>query len=415
VRTCHKSLDTLRRGPAVGTTHEAISSARGMYLLIFLADGVVGAIAPTLPIYAQSVGASVSLLGVIVAASSVALLLTLLPVGAISDDYGRRPVLIGCMASLIAACLVFSSVSSALLLIVPAALFGLAQLAFAVGPAYIADVVPHNERPRAVAAYTTAMGAGLAVGAAIGGWSATQLGYAATYRWCAVVSLFGLVVALRLRAPASSPAMNGANVRPSGNLQRLVRPTRNPGILLASLGNLVFGVTYLAAITTFFPVYLGTLGCDATTIGLLFMVRGIVSTATRVAVGYALAGISTRTIMFAAVGVDAIALVLMGIAPTVPALAFFLALEGMAYGAYVTAGQVDLLSSSSAGQRGTAASLFSLAGVLGGAGGAIVLGEVAQHQGAAQALLLAGAFAGVSILALARLRYGHRTARMDLP
>ncbi len=49
---------------------------------------------PVLPILAQSIGATTATIGLIAAASTITGILTSLPAGLLSDQRGRRPVLI---------------------------------------------------------------------------------------------------------------------------------------------------------------------------------------------------------------------------------------------------------------------------------------------------------------------------------
>jgi predicted MFS family arabinose efflux permease len=192
----------------------------------------------------------------------------------------------------------------------------------------------------------------------------------------------------------------------------LADPIHDREILSTSIGNLAFGVTYLAAITTFLPVYLGLLGCTPAVIGVLFLLRGIVTTAGRVPVSWVLERVSTHKVMLASVLAEAAVLALMGLVRPVPALACLLAVEGLAYGAYLTSGQIHLLAAASVDRRGTAMSFYSLAGVLGGSIGAAALGLIADRVGPAAALLSAGALALVAVVLMARMwSVRHTSAR----
>jgi MFS family permease len=133
-----------------------------------------GMMLPLLPFYAQTLGASVVEIGILFGAFSFAQFFCAPAIGWLSDRFGRRPVLLVSIAGGLAAYLLMAVAPglgrwgyAALL----AARLGAGATAanFAVAPAYIADVLPAEERARGMGLLGAAFGLGFVVGPALGG------------------------------------------------------------------------------------------------------------------------------------------------------------------------------------------------------------------------------------------------------
>ena len=63
-----------------------------VYAIVFLADITVGIVIPTFPLYAESIGASVFLLSIVVTGMGIARILSQVYLGALADVKGRKIV-----------------------------------------------------------------------------------------------------------------------------------------------------------------------------------------------------------------------------------------------------------------------------------------------------------------------------------
>lgn len=77
-------------------------------LTIFVDAFIFGIIVPVLPIYSEGLGFSSFQLGVIFSVYSVALLLLSIPIGIISDRYGKKRVMVAGMSGLAIATICFA-------------------------------------------------------------------------------------------------------------------------------------------------------------------------------------------------------------------------------------------------------------------------------------------------------------------
>jgi MFS transporter, DHA1 family, tetracycline resistance protein len=141
--------------------------------LIVLVD-VLGLtiILPLLPFYAESLGATPAVVGLIVSAYAVCQLIAGPPLGHLSDRVGRRPVL---LVSQIGTCIGFLILASARVLwmvFLARIIDGLTAGNLTVAQAYISDVTEPENRAKSFGIIGIAFGLGFLVGPALSGYLA---------------------------------------------------------------------------------------------------------------------------------------------------------------------------------------------------------------------------------------------------
>jgi MFS family permease len=126
---------------------------------------------PLLPLFARDLGAGPSLIGFVMGASTLTGIFVKLPAGAWSDILGRRPLLI--FGALVFATLPFTylGVSTLAALIVLRFMHGSATAIFGpVASASLSDIAPPSKRGAWLSTYSTAQGAGQALGPILAGY-----------------------------------------------------------------------------------------------------------------------------------------------------------------------------------------------------------------------------------------------------
>lgn len=384
--------------------------------VILLADIVAGIFLPTFSLYARDLGVSLALLGTLNTVGGLTQLVGSLPLGMVSDVVGRTRVLTAGMLAFAAALLTLSLAAGLPALVLGRVLFALGSVAvFQIGAAYLGDVTAPEQRATAFGLYTTAMGLGFALGPIIGGQIASAGGTARAYMVGSVIALAGLLLAAtRLRDRPAAPRA-GAAPPPASARGRLRAIVAMPDLLLVTFGNMLVSLTFAGAVTTFFPVYGREIALTQATIGAMFAVRATVSTLGRFPNGMISRALGSWTVMVGALAINVLAM--FGIASTESPwlLTLLLAAEGLAFGAYLVAGQTYVANHTVPEVRGTAVGFYSMAASVGGALAPLLLGLVAERWGVAQVFYATGWVLTVglllSVVGLAALRRRDRAAR----
>ena len=193
---------------------------------------------PLLPFYATRLGASAAMVGALVAAFSVAQLVSAPAWGWMSDRYGRRPaILFGLLVSAVAY-VIFAFAGSLWLLFLSRLIQGLGGGTIGVVQAYVADISEQKDRAKALGWLSAVTSLGAVVGPAIGsilvrvgGHTAPGIGSATL---CVLVSIFAWrflresrtdtqqFEAMHAKGPGGAHAIRSVIVHPNLPASRLI-------------------------------------------------------------------------------------------------------------------------------------------------------------------------------------------------
>lgn len=235
---------------------------------IFLMSMALGGSALVLPLYASSLGASYTEIGMLGIAYVVLGAVFSLPAGKASDRYGRRGfIIIGFLTTAISLTL-YAFASSVVWLILFRLLQGLTEtLLWINAQGAIGDSSNVGGRGRAMGSYGRSWGLGVGFGPIIGGLMYTAIGASATFLFWGIVAFVSTAVVMKM--PAIEP-------RPVTGKPDFFK------IYTLCLGGLIY-VGTVAMINTIVPVYATTgLGLSAFQAGLLItlfvLVRAMIFT-----------------------------------------------------------------------------------------------------------------------------------------
>ncbi len=172
------------------------SLARLAVLMVTGAMDMMGMlmVVPLVPLYAKDMGASDTMVGVLLGSHAFAMLVTAPLWGRLSDRYGRRPaILLGIVMAGIAF-LVFAVTNDLWVLLLSRLVQGAGAGTIGVIQAYISDTVEPNQRAKALGWFTAATSAGVMVGPVVGSL-ATNLGMHAPGFVAAGLALLNFVAA----------------------------------------------------------------------------------------------------------------------------------------------------------------------------------------------------------------------------
>src|SRR5438128_1872185 len=180
--------------------------------LIVLVD-VLGLtiILPLLPFYAESLGATPVIVGLIVSTYAICQLLAGPPLGHLSDRIGRRPVLLVSQMGTCAGFLILASAHTLWVVFLARIIDGLTAGNLTVAQAYISDVTKPEDRAKSFGLIGISFGLGFLVGPAVSGFLA-QFGHqypifaAAGLSFTSIMCTYFLLPAV---APHPSPDQAG--------------------------------------------------------------------------------------------------------------------------------------------------------------------------------------------------------------
>lgn len=269
--------------PAVPMT--AKDELRRLWVLIFInfVDMVGFAIVlPLLPFYALRLHASEAMVGPIIAAFSLAQLVSAPIWGRVSDRYGRRPALmIGLVAST-AAYAVFGLATSVWMLLLSRLVQGAGGGTTGVAQAYVADTIAPERRAQALGWLSAATSAGVAFGPTIGSL-AFHMGHQAPGYIAAALCAANAIFAW-LWLPESRVLQPGAPVRKkepvwSAALRVLEQPSSPSSrlVFIYAAGMLAF-----TSVTSVLTLFLrAEFKVNETTIGYFYTYVGVLSVVIR--------------------------------------------------------------------------------------------------------------------------------------
>jgi MFS family permease len=361
-------------------------------LFVFVADTILGMTRPILSLFAQNLGASLTLVGSLSLVVGITQLSSGVIIGAISDRRGRKGVLLVGMLFLGLTSLLFALTTTPYLLLPIQVLLGLGFIGtIIITVAYAADVVPVQERSLTIGLVTTTMGLGYATGSMIGGTVAELWGYRIAYFTATGLAVVGLLIGWRWvpRKRGSGPIGVQTDLPVREQLRVLLV---DPLILAVCVGALAVYLAFGGMVVAFFPIYAHGLGVSRAAIGTMFAVRALASTAARLP-GSALATrFSNRWILPLAMLLSTtVAFILpQGRQPLV--LALGLIGEGVAYGVFMTISQDTIAGRATESSRGAALGMYGTATSLGGNVLPFFLGLAADAFGIRSIFYIVGSF-----------------------
>ncbi|WP_308492023.1 MFS transporter [Microbacterium terrisoli] len=207
---------TVSRGTAMAGVASRVQHRTPFGFVLAIVAQVVmmaGASAPSpfYPVLAHRIGFDTGVIGTVFAAYAVAVLLTLLTAGSLSDHVGRRPVAIAGLVLLAGSMFVFWHADSVALLILARIVQGVASgLLISTLSAATLDLAPEGRTGLAALWNALAPGIGLALGAILSGIALDVTGAPLAEVFAAMTMAFVVLAALFALVPETAPRRPGA-------------------------------------------------------------------------------------------------------------------------------------------------------------------------------------------------------------
>jgi len=375
-------------------------------LAVFLDLVGFGIVIPLLTFYAETFQASPLQVTLLMACYSLAQFLFAPVWGAISDRFGRRPVMLFSIAATAAGLAGFASATALWQLFLFRSLHGMATANISTAQACVADLTPPEKRAMGMGLIGAAFGVGFTVGPLIGG-ELSAWGYAAPIWFAAGLSALNLVLAFFM-LPETRPAEVGPrfrqrSIRPDAFFQVLRHPVVGLCVLLTFVLTSAFGM--MESTFTLFAEHERSL--SAAHVGRMFGVAGVVMILVQGGlIGRLVKRFGEAALVPAGLVMLAIALASLPLAPpTVPMVAVFCL---MAVGQGISNPSLQALISRGTPEHeqgfvlGTNQSLSALARVVGPAAGGVLYASVGPSAPFFVGSVVVAASVGLAVVAIRR-------------
>jgi MFS family permease len=184
---------------------------------------------------------------------------------------------------------------------------------------------------------------------------------------------------------------------------------RDPRVLAAGFANYLNSLMF-SALTLFFPVYGASIGLDEAEVGIGFTTRGLASTAVRLPVGSLTKRFRVLYLMVFGLLMSAVTIFSVSQSTGLILVSALLGIQGIAYGIYLTSGNVYVAESSGEESRGTAMAVYSMFGNVSRIINPMILGLIAETIGPRGALQFS---TGMTLVGLILVFYMARRGSED--
>ena len=266
-----------------GTRRRALLGLSGAAFVAYCSYSICRV--PLLPLFARELGADPPLVGFVMGASTLTGVFLKLPAGAWSDLLGRRPLLLA--GALVFATLPFTylAVSTIAALILLRFLHGSATAIFGpVASASLSDVAPPSRRATWLSTYSTAQGAGQALGPVLAGYLIAAGRFDLAFAVAGTIGLAAPLIVARWHCAPPHAAAGRPRLRDFA--QGVIEVCRDRLVLAAS-GAQAAQFVLNGTLGAFLPLYgREVIGLSFTQLGWLFGVQTLTTLAIRPAIGF---------------------------------------------------------------------------------------------------------------------------------
>jgi MFS transporter, DHA1 family, multidrug resistance protein len=269
---------------------------------------------PLLPLFARDLGAGPALIGFVMGASTLTGIVVKLPAGVLSDVFGRRRLLVA--GALVFATLPFTylAVSTLLALVLLRFVHGSATAIFGpVASATLSDIAPPSNRGAWLSTYSTAQGAGQALGPVLAGYLIAAGRFDLAF---VAAGLIGVAAPLIL-AGWRGWTLPTSQRSPWQEFRRGVTEVGRNRLILVTSAAQAAQFVLNGALNAFLPLYgREILGLTTAELGWLFGAQTVTTLAIRPLIGFVSDRAGRRWIIVTGLTVCAMAVLLISVATT---------------------------------------------------------------------------------------------------
>jgi DHA1 family tetracycline resistance protein-like MFS transporter len=250
-------------------------------ILIYVFVDVLGftLILPLLPFYARTFDATPAVVGLLLGANALTQFFGAPIIGRLSDRYGRRPLLLACLAGTAGSFLMLGLATSLWMLFLSRLLDGLLGGDISLAQAYITDITDERDRAKGLGLIGAAFGVGFIFGPALGGLLSAGDNFARpalVAAALAVINLLGVLFLLPESLPPEERAKRAQSPATAVSARALWEALRRPCVGPLLNYRLWFGLAF-TTFQTIFGLFVGIrLGLTAQTTSYVLTYVGVV-------------------------------------------------------------------------------------------------------------------------------------------
>jgi MFS family permease len=360
-------------------------------IMIFFYWSAMYVYVPTLPVYARSLGASLTIIGLLVGAYGFSQMVLRIPIGILSDRWGvRRPFIsIGFVAAGVGA-LGLALAPTPELLVVSRAVVGIAAATWVTATVLFTGYFKPTETARAIGLLAFVGGIAQLVSTTAGGKLAEDFGWQAPFVVAVVLATIGLATTFLIR--------ENRQQRTPPKMSRLIAAATIPSLLVVSLVAALVQYAFWATTYAFVPIFADDLGASRTDLGLLAGASLTLYTVSTLGAAPLVSRLGARTVVAGGLVLMAVSTIVVPFLSAVLPLAIAQAISGVGRGVSSTVLMSESIRWVPASERATAMGVFQAVYAIGMFVGPATAGLVADTLGLAGAFLATGVLTGLGAM-----------------
>lgn len=380
----------------MNTFHTFDFQLRRNLLVLFVAGllfwSSMASLLPTLPLYIEHIGASKQQIGVVMGSFAIGLLICRPYLGRLSDERGRKLVLIiGVLAALIAP-LGYAVAKSLPLLIALRAFHGISIAAFATAfSALVADIAPPDKRGEVIGYMSLVNPIGMAIGPALGGYLQSATGYVPLFLLATGLATLSLVCTSQISSPRQQRQTQGEEKN-----EKFWQILLSPRVKVPTIVMLMVGIAF-GTLSTFVPLFIKYTKVDLNA-GLFYTTAAMASFSIRLFIGRISDTIGRGLFITVGIFCYCISMLLLWQANSVVAFLLAAIIEGAAGGMMIPMMVAMLADRSLPQERGRIFALCIAGFDVGIALAGPVLGSISEQVGYRNMFGIAGILTFIAIV-----------------
>ena len=365
---------------------------RAYYVGMFLYWGALYVYSPILSVYAQSLGASFTIVGIVVGAYGFVQMWLRIPLGIWSDRLGRRlPFLYAGHFFNLVGCLGLAMAPTPMYLIVFRGVLGISAATWVAFTVLFASYFPANQSPKAMGVITAINGISLITVNGLGGQIAQMWGMGATFYAGAVLAAIGLI--------ATVPIKEHRTHREPPTFRQIWRIITHPALMLVASITALNHYAFWATTFGFVPVYAADLGASKLTLGIIGVAALVPYTLTAPMNHRFAARLGENRAVFVGILVMAVTMFVVPLINNIPLLAISQGASGFGRGLVYPLLMGLSIREISGEDRATAMGVYQAVYAIGMFLGPTTAGAVADAVGLSGAFIIAGAVSAIAAVA----------------